>query len=399
MMKRKSMAILLALTLTASSLTACASAGGQGAAQESAQPAATAPETAPGTEQATERATAQDAAPETGGTSETAQPATQAAGTAAQSAQTGSSISADGAKAIALDHAGVAESGLIAVIVTEERDDGMDLYQVDFYTAEKDFEYEIEKNSGRIMSIDTDLNDLSWSTPSGASFTKEQAIDAVLAKVPGSTQDNLRMKAERDDGRTVYEGEVIVSDRKYDFEIDAQDGAFLEWTEKVFPAQAAGQAEGSGQAAAQSAGTPEQTALQTALADSGVAPENVLASRVKQDMDDGQTRYDVEIYAVNADYEYELDETGTRILERERESYSLDWNTPSGASFTKEQAVDAVLAKVAGSTQNNLRMEAERDDGRTVYEGEVIADDRKYEFEIDASTGTFLEWNEEALFY
>ena len=305
MMKRKSMAILLALTLTAASLTACASAGGQGSAQESAQPAATAPETAPGTEQAT----AQDAAPETGGTSETAQPAAQDAGTAAQAAQTGSSISADGAKAIALDHAGVAEAGLIAVIVTEERDDGMDLYQVDFYTAEKDFEYEIEKTSGRIMSIDTDLNDLSWSTPSGASFTKEQAVDAVLAKVPGSTQDNLRMKAERDDGRTVYEGEVIVSDRKYDFEIDAQDGAFLEWTEKVFPAQAAGQTEGSGQAAAQSAGTPEQTALQTALADSGVAPENVLASRVKQDMDDGQTRYDVEIYAVNADYEYELDET------------------------------------------------------------------------------------------
>lgn len=227
------MAILLALTLTAASLTACASAGGQDAAQESAQPAATAPETAPGTEQTTEQATAQDAAPETGGTSETAQPAAQDAGTAPQAAQAGSSISADGAKAIALDHAGVAEAGLIAVIVTEERDDGMDLYQVDFYTAEKDFEYEIEKTSGRIMSIDTDLNDLSWSTPSGASFTKEQAMDAVLAKVPGSTQDNLRMKAERDDGRTVYEGEVIADDRKYEFEIDASTGTFLEWSEEA----------------------------------------------------------------------------------------------------------------------------------------------------------------------
>ena len=84
----------------------------------------------------------------------------------------------------------------------------------------------------KMARIDTEINDLTWSTPSGAAFTKEQAIEAVLAKVSGATQDNLRMKAERDDGRTVYEGEVILNDRKYEFKIDTGTGDFLEWSEE-----------------------------------------------------------------------------------------------------------------------------------------------------------------------
>ena len=366
-MKKKNLAILLALILTASALTACAASGLQSSAQ-----------------------------------SQTAQAAeTSGAQTASRSAQAGTSLSADDAKSIALEHAGVTQDSLIAVKITEDRDDGMDLYDVDFYTADRDYEYEIAKTSGQIMSIDTKIKDLSWDTPSSASFTKEQAMKAVLAKVPGATQDNLRMEAERDDGRILYDGEVVVSDRKYEFEIDAADGTFLEWNEQVFPAQAGGQ---TGQTAADSqpassgeSQTPENAALQTAMADVGISRDAVLSVVVRPDRDDGRTRYDVEIYAVDADYEYELDETGTRILERERETYDLSWNTPSGASFTKEQAIEAVLAKVPGATRDNLRMKVDHDDGFLLYEGEVIFNDMEYDFEINTGDGTFLEWSEGSL--
>lgn len=197
-MKKKNLAILLALTLTASALTACAASGPQSSAQ-----------------------------------SQTAQAAeTSGAQTASQSAQTGTSLSADDAKSIALEHAGVTQDALIAVKITEDRDDGMELYDVDFYTADRDYEYEIAKTSGQIMSIDTKIKDLSWDTPSSASFTKEQAIEAVLAKVPGATRDNLRMKVDHDDGFLLYEGEVIFNDMEYDFEINTGDGTFLEWSEE-----------------------------------------------------------------------------------------------------------------------------------------------------------------------
>jgi uncharacterized membrane protein YkoI len=36
--------------------------------------------------------------------------------------------------------------------------------------------------------------------------------------------------------------------------------------------------------------------------------------------------------------------------------------------------------------------ETDRDDGRVQYEGELIADGVKYDFTIDAATGSILEW-------
>lgn len=35
------------------------------------------------------------------------------------------------------------------------------------------------------------------------------------------------------------------------------------------------------------------------------------------------------------------------------------------------------------------------DDGYYKYEGDIIYNQKEYEFEIDANTGTFLEWSEE----
>ena len=43
----------------------------------------------------------------------------------------------------------------------------------------------------------------------------------------------------------------------------------------------------------------------------------------------------------------------------------------------------------------DLRIQLEFDDGVQKYEGDIIYDGKEYDFEIDANTGTFLEWSEE----
>ncbi|MDE8707100.1 PepSY domain-containing protein [[Ruminococcus] torques] len=40
-------------------------------------------------------------------------------------------------------------------------------------------------------------------------------------------------------------------------------------------------------------------------------------------------------------------------------------------------------------------MQSDNDDGKYKYEGDIIYDGKEDEFEIDASTGTILEWSEE----
>ena len=40
-------------------------------------------------------------------------------------------------------------------------------------------------------------------------------------------------------------------------------------------------------------------------------------------------------------------------------------------------------------------MALDRDDGVYKYEGDIIYNGMEYEFEIDANSGTILEWSEE----
>ena len=48
----------------------------------------------------------------------------------------------------------------------------------------------------------------------------------------------------------------------------------------------------------------------------------------------------------------------------------------------------------AGSTSGTFReFKLDRDAGRSVYEGEYRVGWTEYDFEIDASTGTVLEWS------
>ncbi len=55
-----------------------------------------------------------------------------------------------------------------------------------------------------------------------------------------------------------------------------------------------------------------------------------------------------------------------------------------------ERAKQIALEKAGGGTVRKI--ELERDDGRQVYEGEVVNGKTEYDFEIDANTGTILDW-------
>ncbi|MDO4313056.1 MAG: PepSY domain-containing protein [Eubacteriales bacterium] len=63
--------------------------------------------------------------------------------------------------------------------------------------------------------------------------------------------------------------------------------------------------------------------------------------------------------------------------------------------MAQEEAVKLALDRVPGSTEQDLRIELEYDDGYYKYEGDIIYNQIEYEFEIDANTGAFLEWSEE----
>lgn len=60
-----------------------------------------------------------------------------------------------------------------------------------------------------------------------------------------------------------------------------------------------------------------------------------------------------------------------------------------------DEATRIALDRVEGAAESDIRIELDRDDGRMMYEGDIIYNQIEYDFKIDANTGEVVEWSEE----
>ena len=165
-------------------------------------------------------------------TSAQAEMAAPAETTGGASASSGA-VTEDAAKSAALADAGVTEDQVTRIRVRKDRDDGRDIYEVEFYVDQKEYDYDIDIATGTIVSKDFDIDDDFYSADaSGAAVSEEAAIDLVLGRISGAQASDVWIKLDRDDGRLVYEGEVYLNQTEYEFEIDASTGDILEWSEE-----------------------------------------------------------------------------------------------------------------------------------------------------------------------
>lgn len=153
----------------------------------------------------------------------------------------------------------------------------------------------------------------------------------------------------------------------------------------------------------QNAGTiTEEQAKAAALAHAGLTEQETAGIRVKQDREDGRLVFDVEFYAGASEYDYEIAADTGEILKSDF-NIEEDFMEPGqGGGWSQNQTIisadDAkklIVEKVPGLDSANIRIKLDMDDGRQIYEGEFFFNNKEYEFEMDAVSGTFLEWNEE----
>ena len=179
---------------------------------------------------------AQPQATQTPQTAQTAQtspaPGTQSSQTpSAQTQSSGELIGEEAAKTAALEHAGLSDSQVTFLKTKLDREDGRQIYEVEFYTQDyKEYDYEIDALTGEVYSYDYDVETYFQSSGSGSEITAEEAKALALAQVPGAAEsDIIKFETDRDDGRIEYEGEILYSGMKYEFEIDAYSGTIRSW--------------------------------------------------------------------------------------------------------------------------------------------------------------------------
>ena len=241
---------------------------------------------------------------------------------------------------IALDHAGVTQEELLSLSVKLEQEGGRQVFDIQFTTDDREYQYDVTSNSGEIVNYSYQ--------PTGQTSQEEPQAEASQSQESQGTSSQ------------------------------------------------ASQQESS---QSQSQGITQEEAQAIALNHAGVTLEEATIYKVKADVEDGRSVYDVEFAVGATEYDYEIAQDTGEIL-----SYDADvegWTPTTGQNetasqtsgeITMEQAVQLVLERVPGATAEQVRIEEDYDDGRRTYEGEVYYNQAEYEFEI-TSNGNFSEWS------
>ena len=258
------------------------------------------------------------------------------------------------------------------------------------------------------------------SQTASASYIGVEAARSAALKDAGETEgDFTNATLEERDGTVYYDVEFTAGGAKYEYAVDALTGSIIEAKKEGGESQSSSSqtsSSSSSQASSQSSSslnsTPKAessrasgtTGLITEEEAANIAKEHAQVTDctmlpVKLDRDDGRQVYDVEFYTSDyTEYDYEIDAATGEILsyDFDAEYYGGGSTASSGTAITEAEAKAIALDKVPGATESDIwEFSTDRDDGRLEYEGEIIYDGTKYEFEIDGYSGTIRSWEAE----
>ena len=191
-------------------------------------------------------------------------------------------------------------------IVKLELEDGVLCYSVKLYVGTTEYEAEIDATTGAVLKQDIDREESRVPPATGATtLTREQAI-AKLKEFLGA-QANVfvgKVEYEYENGKYVYEIEIIIDGREYDYYVDATTGEVTKNNDFV------------------SGGTDvitEEQALDFAIkAFQLIGRENeIRVHKIKLDRDDFRLVYEVEFFIGNLKYEAEVDAATGAVIEKE----------------------------------------------------------------------------------
>ena len=156
---------------------------------------------------------------------------TEAIGVAKKANKT-KKISADKAKKIALGDAKLAEKNVTFVKVELEFEDNRLVYDVEFYSGNVEYDYDIDAVSGAIVSADKDIENYvipaQPSTEAQASeISVEKAKQIALSHAGVGSARFTKAKIDYENGVKVYEIEFKVGNMEYEYDINVVNGAIV----------------------------------------------------------------------------------------------------------------------------------------------------------------------------
>ncbi|MCD8130290.1 MAG: PepSY domain-containing protein [Lachnospiraceae bacterium] len=293
-------------------------------------------------------------------------------------------ITADAAKEVALAD---------AVTFTKmelDYDNGMIVYDIEFYAENVEYECEVNANTGAIYSKSKET----YVTSGSAGSTAEAGLD--------TSAETSTAAADAGGTTTASDTTATTSNTTASAETASTAGTTANTTDNT--TTSGGTTSNSGTTSTGSTGTTTNstditldTAKSIALTDAGVSSSDATFTKEKQDYENGVRVYDIEFYTSSGEYEYEIRVSDGTIVSKSVEQYTTSGSGSSTASdsyISVDEAKEIALNK-AGLSSSDVtfkKAKLDRDDGIMVYEIEFYYGRTEYEVKVNATTGVIVEY-------
>lgn len=222
-------------------------------------------------------------------------------------------------------------------------------------------------------------------------------------------------------GTPCYKVEFTSGDYAYAYTVNAETGAVMEMssrdknaadtqaqTEATAPTAASATTPAQNSATTQNSATApsqtvtgtvnEETAQKIALEHAGVKATDATITKSRLDYEGGRQVYEIEWYAGGKKYDYEIAVDTGEILSSGYDEKTAGWSGSNSVTVSEADAKQTALGRVSGATEKDIyEWQFDYDDGRPEYEGKIIYGGTEYDFTIDASNGSVVEWEAESV--
>ena len=245
--------------------------------------------------------------------------------------------------------------------------------------------------------------------------TKAKEIALAKAGVSESDLTFYTVGLDTHKGVMVYDVEFISGSYEFDCEVNAMTGEIVKF-EKEYAAVSNVSVEEHGEQSEHSQTEENQAvsnislekAKEIALDHAGVKATDATFVKAKSDYEDGRAVFEIEFVVSSGntikEYDYEIAASDGSII-----SYDYDIegdSTPTAiqagssqntSEISLEKAKEIALSHAGVASANAFEMEGKLDwdDGMSIYEIEFKAGGYEYSYEVDAATGSIVEFDKE----
>lgn len=310
----------------------------------------------------------------------------------------GDKITRAEASALALTNLGISKTDTEYTVVTESTNSELPCYDVEILVEGVVYKYRIDASRGDLLKVTVNDQEVAIdkvpgaiSSPNSQYISLEEAKRIALEDAGITEADLTEFEHEMDYalGKYLFELEFGTSTHEYEYEIDANDGSIfkkdVDGTTLVAPSAPNG-------SSAPAEYISAEEAENAALGHAGVERSAAVFDRTQWELSKGTAIYEVEFTSAGVEYEYDVNALTGAIISYEKDGRSFE-EQENASYISNSDALKAALAH-AGLREEDLEevsIEPDVENGRTVYEIEFSNGGYEYEYIIDATNGEILE--------